>query len=227
MAEGSFRLRISYTKLGRLRYLSHLEMTRCLERCIRRAGLPFAVTQGFSPHMKHAFGWALPVGVGSTCEYADIWLTEYVESEEVLSSFEGALPEGLRITGVSYVDPRGSSLESEFPCSDYEVCFEGGVENVRQALSALLDVGSITVIRKKKEKVVRFEGLLLGTPEVSASEGDPSYATMSMRTFTEGRGSLRADLFVGEMERMAAGSIRRLSITRVAQHGDPRATQNK
>lgn len=63
-----FRLRSTYIETGRLAMLSHLEVAHTLERTVRRAGLPFAVSQGFSPHMKIAFGAALPVGVGSTCE---------------------------------------------------------------------------------------------------------------------------------------------------------------
>ena len=55
--------------------LSHLEMARALERAVRRAGLPFAVSQGFSPHMRIAFGAALPVGVGGTAEIFDLFLT--------------------------------------------------------------------------------------------------------------------------------------------------------
>ena len=41
-----FRLRASYVKHGRLAYLGHLELIHTIERIVRRAGLPFAVTQG-------------------------------------------------------------------------------------------------------------------------------------------------------------------------------------
>ncbi len=53
--------------------LSHLELARALERAVRRAQLPFAVSQGFSPHMRIAFGAALPVGVGGTAEIFDLF----------------------------------------------------------------------------------------------------------------------------------------------------------
>ncbi|WP_417304102.1 DUF2344 domain-containing protein, partial [Ellagibacter isourolithinifaciens] len=45
-----FRLRLTFAKQGRLAMLSHLEVARALERTVRRAGLPYAVSQGFSPH---------------------------------------------------------------------------------------------------------------------------------------------------------------------------------
>ena len=59
-----FKLRVRYVKEGRLRYLAHLEVLRTVERIVRRAGLPYAVTQGFSPHMRAGFSSALPVGNG-------------------------------------------------------------------------------------------------------------------------------------------------------------------
>ncbi len=277
MAEGSFRLRLSYTKLGRLRYLSHLEMVRCLERCIRRAGLPFGVTQGFSPHMKHAFGWALPVGVGSMEEYADVWLLEHVRPNDVLAAFEDAVPYGLQVTSATYVDPKGDSLETAFPYADYEVLLVareeaaagtadashsvgcsgtadasravGGAGTVdtlglasthtvaslscasniackaEEALDLLMMKGHITVVRKGKEKKVEFNGLLCGRPEIfcgapaasdlaSAPGGN---AIMRMTTFTEGKGSLRPDLFVSALEDLSDGALRRRAITRISQ----------
>ena len=49
-----FRLRVRYGKRDRLKYLGHLEVIHTIERIVRRAGLPYAVTQGFSPHMRVA-----------------------------------------------------------------------------------------------------------------------------------------------------------------------------
>lgn len=47
-----FRLRVRYGKRDRLKYLGHLEVIHTIERIVRRAGLPYAVTQGFSPHAR-------------------------------------------------------------------------------------------------------------------------------------------------------------------------------
>ena len=77
-----FLMRIKYVKRGRLAFLSHLETIRSMERIIRRAGLPYAVTEGFNPHMKVSFGPALPVGAASECEYLDLRLREYVKPQD-------------------------------------------------------------------------------------------------------------------------------------------------
>ncbi|MFM7508748.1 MAG: TIGR03936 family radical SAM-associated protein, partial [Actinomycetota bacterium] len=50
------RLRVRYNKRGRVRFLSHRDVARCLERAVRRAGLPVAYSQGFSPRARLHFG---------------------------------------------------------------------------------------------------------------------------------------------------------------------------
>ena len=102
MAEArTFRLRVRYGKVGRLSMLSHLEITHALERLVRRSSLPFALSQGFSPHMKIAFGPALPVGVGGTDEVFDVTLTAYVAPDKALSALKARAPfaSSLRLCG--------------------------------------------------------------------------------------------------------------------------------
>ena len=107
-----FRLRLTFAKQGRLAMLSHLEVARALERTVRRAGLPYAVSQGFSPHMLIAFGAALPVGVGGTHEIADVRLTHYVSADKALSALQEASVADLMVATSS---PRLLLLRLRFP----------------------------------------------------------------------------------------------------------------
>ena len=107
--EQKFRLRVHFTKKGRLAFLSHLELTSALERAVRRAKLPFAVSNGFSPHMKLSFGSALPVGVGSTCEIFDITLTTYVNPEKVIEALQSKTVPDLNFFDAKYVDNKASA----------------------------------------------------------------------------------------------------------------------
>ena len=66
------RLRVRFTKLGKVRYTSHRDVARIWERAIRRVGLPVVYTEGFSPRPKVSFGLALPTGYESVGEYLDI-----------------------------------------------------------------------------------------------------------------------------------------------------------
>ena len=108
-----FRLRVRYIKHGRLAYLGHLEVLHTIERVIRRAALPYAVTQGFSPHMRVGFSSALPVGTSSTCEYYDVFLTELVPHAEALQRLVAASPEDLMTQECAYVDVRTPALTAQ------------------------------------------------------------------------------------------------------------------
>ncbi len=57
---GVVRLRIRFAKMGRVRWTSHRDVARMWERALRRARLPMAYTEGFSPRPKLSFGLALP-----------------------------------------------------------------------------------------------------------------------------------------------------------------------
>lgn len=227
MSEQRFRLRIRYAKAGRLRYLSHLETMRCLERSIRRADLPFLVTQGFSPHMRTSFGWALPVGVSSQCEYIDVLVGEFVEPANVMEALAAAMPPDMPVKDAYYVDPAARALEEEFPFSVY-VCelaaapgsaAESDVLACAQtALDAVLARGNMVVHRKKKDKVVEFDKLLMGTPELCASSAGA--CKMRLATFTEGKGSLRPDLFCAEVVAASGGELSVRSSERTLQSSE-------
>ena len=84
-----FRLRCAYPKSDRLSFLGHLELIATVERSIRRAGLPFAVSNGFARRMRIQFSSALPVGVSSLAEYFDLFLTERLDEDDALVTEPG------------------------------------------------------------------------------------------------------------------------------------------
>ena len=64
-----YKVRVQFAKLGKSRFLSHLELVTLFSRVIRRAGIPIRFSEGFHPLPKIVFGPALPVGVESISEY--------------------------------------------------------------------------------------------------------------------------------------------------------------
>ncbi len=156
MTAGEFRLRICFAKSGRLRWLSHLEIVHALERLFRRSGLPYAVTQGFSPHMKVAFGPALPVGTAGEREYADVWLTSYVAATDALEKLQSAAPVDLRPFEARYVSEKAPSLTAALTIALYRIdVTEREIEPtaVHAALERTLGRGELEVEQKGKTKV--------------------------------------------------------------------------
>src|SRR5690606_40985756 len=74
MSSGSerTRVRIRFSKLGKVRFTSHRDTARIWERALRRADLPVAYTEGFAPRPRVSFGLALPTGAESLGEYLDV-----------------------------------------------------------------------------------------------------------------------------------------------------------
>src|SRR4051795_9482233 len=101
------RIRVRYTKLGKIRFTSHRDVARMWERAFRRTALPLAYTQGFSPRPKVSFGLALPTGHESVAEYLDL---ELVSQEVDISSLPArlslALPAGIDVPAVAVIDDR-------------------------------------------------------------------------------------------------------------------------
>ena len=139
-----FRLRVTFHETGRLAMLSHLELARALERAVRRAQLPFAVSQGFSPHMRIAFGAALPVGVGGTAEIFDLFLTDYVPAPRALTALQEASPADLYPTEARYIEARDAAASVALPVSTYEVVLS-------EAPRAVVVPEAIIVVRREGE----------------------------------------------------------------------------
>jgi len=115
------RLRIEITKGEEIRYISHLDYARAIERSIRRAKLPAAYSEGFNPHMKLAFASALGVGVVSDSEYADIELKEDMNLQEVISSLKSKLPQGVVLKRGKYIPSESTALMAVVNLAVYNI----------------------------------------------------------------------------------------------------------
>ena len=68
------RVRVRFSKHGKVRFTSHRDVARIWERALRRARVPVAYSAGFNPRPKIAFGLALSTGYSSDAEYLDVEL---------------------------------------------------------------------------------------------------------------------------------------------------------
>ena len=88
------KLRLRFAKRGDLRLVSHHDIMRCLERMVRRAQIPLATSQGFTPRPKIVFALALGLGIEGRDEVVDIELSEPREPADVLRRLAEAAPPG-------------------------------------------------------------------------------------------------------------------------------------
>lgn len=106
------RIRVEFSKIGRLRYLSHLELIDVLHRAMRRACLPLVYTEGFHPTPKISFGPPLGVGIEGICEYFDIEFIPPFDTLLNMRKLNDTLPKGIYIRDMLTISPHVSSLSS-------------------------------------------------------------------------------------------------------------------
>ncbi|MDE6785078.1 MAG: TIGR03936 family radical SAM-associated protein, partial [Ruminococcus sp.] len=96
------RLRAVFGKSGRAKYISHLDLNRCMLRIFRRSKLPVWYTEGFNPHPYYSFALALSLGFESDCEIMDFNITDdNMSMEEIRDRLNAVMPEGMKIISVA------------------------------------------------------------------------------------------------------------------------------
>jgi len=148
----SQRLRIRFATGELLRYVSHLDQARAWERAFRRAGLPLAYSQGFSPRPRYQIAAALPVGVTGRAELLDLWLTEPGSPEELLARLQPVSPPDLRPRDAVEVDPQAPALQSLLRAAWYRAVIGGREpgESLRARVEMLLELPAL--IRQRHHK---------------------------------------------------------------------------
>jgi len=115
-------LRIKFAKRGNARWLSHLETSSALMRGMKRCGVAFVFSDGFHPHPKISFSSATPVGVESTCEYADVRINNSpVDIQNFIKSIRLFLPTGIEIEDVKEIAPHEVPLSKAITGYHYEI----------------------------------------------------------------------------------------------------------
>lgn len=141
-------VRLRFSKTGRLKYISHLDINRAMGRAFKRAEIPLWYTEGFNPHPYMSFSLPLSLGVESLCESVDIRLVDNITNEEIKSRMNAVLPADLKIIDV-YNDFRDNS---EIVYSDYVYKFQfADNEKALEKISALLSSDEIMALKKGKQ----------------------------------------------------------------------------
>ncbi|WP_127504812.1 TIGR03936 family radical SAM-associated protein [Actinoplanes solisilvae] len=113
------RVRIRYAKRGPLRFTSHRDFARAFERALRRAAVPIAFSQGFTPHPKISYASAAPTGVGSEAEYLEIGLQAEVDPGQLRLALDAALSPGLDVLDAVVAGP--GSLADRIDASSWRL----------------------------------------------------------------------------------------------------------
>ncbi|GMQ78428.1 MAG: TIGR03936 family radical SAM-associated protein [Anaerolineae bacterium] len=161
------RLRMRFSKDGPARFISHLDLSRTLERALNRAQIPIAYTQGFNPQPRMQFADALPLGLTSDCEIVDFWLKVKIETEETLSALKAKMASGIGVISIEEVAVSAPPLQTITKFAEYRVTLsdEFTAEMIEAKVDALLETPTIPRLRRNKQYDLR--PLVLGLNVIS------------------------------------------------------------
>ena len=165
------KLRMWYEKMGRARYISHLDMNRCMQRAIRRAGVPAWHTQGFNPHVYLTFALPLSLGFESTCEILDFKTESDMSCEEMAHRLNGSLPPGIRVLRIAPAVLDVSAIAAAVYTLRLRRDGVSG-ETLEERFAAFWGQGEIPVVKKTKKREITLNLKELVKVENLRREGD-------------------------------------------------------
>ncbi len=153
------RLVIRYAKKGRMRFASHRDIARAVERGVRKAGLPIAYSAGFSPHPKISYAGAAPTGTASEAEYLEIALTGVCLASDVRDRLDVALPDGIDVIEVlELAGAPGGIAALRLEGSQWQVILPGVAPGeAARAVHAFLAAESVVVERHTSKGTRRLD----------------------------------------------------------------------
>jgi radical SAM-linked protein len=162
------RLRVRFSKLGKVRWISHRDIARCVERAVRRAKLPVAYSEGFSPRPRISFGLALPTGAESLAEYLDIdFAANDVDFASVGVALTAGLPVGIDVTATAPLPAGAMSLQEGVVASRWELGLFGEPMPdgwFADAAARLLAADELVVTRERKGEMATDRAERRGPP---------------------------------------------------------------
>ncbi|MDD7184007.1 TIGR03936 family radical SAM-associated protein [Peptostreptococcus porci] len=171
-------MRIKFTKLGDMKYISHLDVQRLFQRVFRRAEVRLSYSQGFNPHPKMSYGNALALGVESYGEYVDIEIEDDLSPELLAEKINDQLPEGMVFVKCVEIQTGVKSLAGNIEYGNYDFVIENVDHFTRSEISdkidKILSLDTLNITKKnKKGKLVEMDIIpMIKSLEVKSVEDD-------------------------------------------------------
>jgi radical SAM-linked protein len=154
------KYRLTFSKLGRAGFLSHLELSAALVRALRRSSIALAYSIGYHPHPKISFATATSVGMESKQEYLDIAAQEYLSDLDSLKSeINSALPLGIEILEIRMLSPGGKTIAEILQGFEYELHLPADIDSSRlsvieENIEKFLAASTFSIQKSSKGKTV-------------------------------------------------------------------------
>lgn len=207
------RVRATFEKKGRAKYISHLDLNRCMLRTFRRSRLPIWYTEGFNPHPYYSFALALSLGYESSCEILDFNLTDDdISMEQIRDQLNAVMPEGMSIVSVALQEQKITAIAK----AKYEFSLKTeDVDGLFEAVCQLTAAPEI-LIEKKTKKGMKTVDIKPDLEVLSCEKTDDS-VDMTMYLPAGTQTNYNPSLFIEALKRVTeipfeSDNIRRTAI---------------
>ena len=206
------RVRATFEKCGRAKYISHLDLNRCMLRTFRRSRLPIWYTEGFNPHPYYSFALALSLGFESSCEILDFNLTEDIPFDEIRDRLNAVMPEGMRIVNVAEQMQKITAItEAEYSFSLVSADIAGLYDDIGR----MLELPEILIEKKTKKGLKMVD--IKPDMKIKSCEKTESSVNIVMRLPAGTQTNLNPTLFIESLKNFSnisfeAEKIRRTGI---------------
>ncbi|MFW6266327.1 MAG: TIGR03936 family radical SAM-associated protein [Halanaerobiales bacterium] len=154
------KIRIEFSKLDGVKYISHLELMDTIRRGLRRANFPVSYSKGYNPHIQLSLGQPLAVGMVGMAEYFDLDLEKKIEIDKFISGLNQSLPPSICINKARYVPDDVKSLQAVVNTAVYliKMDFKKNIDEER-TLNGFVNFPEIRVVRRRRNKKDRIYDL--------------------------------------------------------------------
>lgn len=190
-------VRVWFSKTGTARYISHLDLNRCMSRAFHKAKLPLWYTEGFNPHVFLTFAAPLSLGFEGRHESMDIRLIEDMSYSELIEKLNAGLPHDIRVWAVTEPEMKGNDVANAEYILRLE-CEDPALE--KNEMQRVLAEPELTVKKhsKKGEKIVDIKPYF----ENMTFEEKSNCLEMTVRLPAGNQGGINPTLFVDAAERV-------------------------
>ena len=156
-----------YSKTGFLKYISHLDVLRFIQRSVKRAGINAKYSEGFNPHMKTSFGYPLSLGTESIGEYFELEVNEKIDLDVFVEKMNSVMPKEMQIIKAS-VSEDTDSLMKRCKYAEYLISIESDTidENELNGYFKEMLSEGVIYIRQKKNKKNKLVSKEINTKEL-------------------------------------------------------------
>lgn len=162
------RYLIKFSKENSIKFISHLDLMRTIQRMIKRSGLPVAYSQGFNPHMVLSIAQPLSVGMYSEGEYMDVVFNKEILENLIVEKLNESSPLGIKVKkAIKIIDEMNKKKTPQamalIDIADYCLTIKyHNIEKLQEQIDNLVKLKEWKYVRKNKkgEKEINLRPLI-------------------------------------------------------------------